>query len=295
MFQATLNAVFVASVYALVGLGFGWHYRLTKFFDFSYAVIFVIAPYACWGLLQFVRTRTLLAFWVCSIVGIACAIVFAAMLESFLFRPLRARSAGVLVPLLVSLGIYIVMQNAISLVAGDEMKTIWFVPAREGRLIEVGHVAGRMTNSQLTTVLLAILVYVMSLAIMYRSQVGLMLRAVADNADLGRVHGLNVNRLHVLGQGFGSIMCGIGGLCYAVDMDITPGVGLNILLKVAAALVIGGIGSLSGIMAGCFAIGLLENFTPFVLENRWQDTIVFSLLLILLLVRPAGLLGRGIR
>jgi branched-chain amino acid transport system permease protein len=295
VFQATLNAIFVASVYALVALGFGWHYRLAKFFDFSYAVIFVVAPYACWTLLQFTRSRTLLTFWVCSAAGIACAIVFASTLESFLFRPLRARSAGALTQLLISLGVYVIMQNVISLTAGDEMKTIWVAPAKEGRLIEVGRMAGRITNSQLATVLLAILVYVISIAIMYRSQVGLMLRAVADNADLARIHGVNVNRIQVFGQGLGSIMCGIGGLCYAVDMDMTPGAGLNILLKVAAALAIGGIGSLSGIMAGCFAVSLLENFTPFILENRWQDTIVFSCLLVLLLVRPAGLLGRSIR
>lgn len=292
MLQYVLNGVITASVLGLAGLGFVFQHRLAKFFNFSYASTFLVAPYACWVVLQGLPRSSTAMFFVAALVGVGCSVLFGLALEISLFRRLRIRGGGVLVPLLVSLGAYVAVQNAISLFAGDDTKVVWSGPARTGREVRVGPAVGRITDAQLVTLAVTVLVGGATIAMVGKTNLGLVLRAVADDSHLARVQGLNTNVIHMYAQGVASAIAGVAGLCSAIQTDLNPNVGLEVLLTVAAVMAIGGVVSLPGVLTGALALGLLESFSPLVADNRWQDTIVFGLLLVLLVVRPSGLLGR---
>jgi branched-subunit amino acid ABC-type transport system permease component len=293
MLQLILNSIIAASVYGLAGFGFVLHHRLAGFFDFSYAASFIVAPYLCWGLLHVAGDQGHLALSVCALGGIAGAGFLALAFEQ-VFRLLRTRKAGPLVALLVSLALYIVVQNVISVVTRDETKTVLVGQARLGHLVSVGAASGRITDTQLTILFVAVAVGAIGTAVVYQTRVGRTLRAVANDSDLSLVHGLNVDAIHRYVQISGGAVCGLAGICNAIESDLNPTAGLGILLRVTAAMVIGGgaTAGIPGIMLGSLALGVFESFSPLILQNRWQDTIVFGLLILLLVAYPRALAGK---
>lgn len=285
--QLAINGLFSASVFALVAVGLGIVYRVAGFLDFSHAVLFVVAPYAAYCLI----TRFGAPLWSAALVGVLSSTAIGGLMGVALYAPLRRRHGTWLTLCLASLGMYVVLQNVISLACGDDVKSIRTWQAAEG--IDV--LGARVTGVQLTIMAVGVATTCGTAVCLRATRAGRAVRAVAGDEELSAVSGVPVGRVVLVSFVLGSSLAGIAGILYSLDVDISPGMGLPVLMMAIAALVVGGVQSILGIAIGAILLGMARQFGAWVLGAQWQDAVAFIILLVFLLVRSQGLLGRRTR
>lgn len=284
--QVGANIVIASCTILLVGLGFALIYRTTHFFHFAHAIVFTSCPYFT---LALVKSGVALA------AAIPIAVVLSAALgcamEIGVYRPLRRRGASPMILLLASLGLYVLLQNTISLIFGDDTKTL-----RTGVVkIGIDVLGARITPIQIATIVVSA-VLVITVAVMLRTtKMGKAMRAVAADAELAKVSGIDSDRVILWTFAVASALAGVAGILVALDVDMTPTMGMNALMMGVVAVIIGGVGSIPGIVLGALLIGFAQNFGAYWLSSQWQDAIVFGVLLIFLLLRPQGFLGKRVK
>jgi branched-chain amino acid transport system permease protein len=285
--QLLINSIIAGCIYALFALSISVIYRITRFLNFAHAAIYAWGAYALYSLFQYIHLQLFLA--------IPSAMIIAALLaisvESIFYRPLRRRYAGNLVLLIASLGIYIFLQNVISLFFGDDVKTL-----RTGQVIEGYTIAGaRITPIQLTTLgMTALLFMVVGLVLSY-TRLGKAFRASANDPTLAHATGIDTDRLILFAFGLGSALAAVAAILVSFDVDITPTMGMNALLMGVVVMIIGGVGSIPGALVGGVLLGFAQQFGVWKIGSEWQDAIAFGILLIFLLFRPYGIFGRKLR
>jgi len=212
-------------------------------------------------------------------------------LEVGIYRPLRRRGATGLVLLLASLGLYAVLQNLISLLFGDETKSL-----RTGEVAEgIALFGARITPIQLWTIFAFIASFASVWAILKFTKFGKSLRAVASDPELALVHGVDSDCVVLGAFALGSGLAGLAAILVALDVDMTPTMGLNALMMGIVAMIVGGIGSVPGTMLGGLLLGLAQHLGVWKIGSEWQDAIAFAILLLFLLLRPQGFFGRRVR
>lgn len=285
--QLCLNSLISAAVFCLVGVGFSLIYKTCRFFHFAHGAVFTAGAYSaflCKIWFGFpLRFSILLAIILSTLLG--------CLLELGVYRPLRRKGASPLILLLASLGIYILMQNTVSLVFGDDTKTV-----RSGVVHEGINVFGaRITATQILTICVSFVLVVTVAALLRKTRIGKAMRAVANDAELARVSGIDSDRVVLWAFAIGSALAGVAGILVALDVDMTPTMGLNALMMGVIAVLIGGVGSIPGIAFGALLLGIAQHFGVWKISTQWQDAIAFVILLAFLLFRPQGFLGREVR
>lgn len=282
MQQIVVNGIVAAAVYVVAGFGFGLIYRTATFFHIAQAAIIAVGAYGtywlCVGIGFPLPVAVLLSVVFSAIVG-ACA-------DQAIFRPLRRRGASPLVLLLASLGLYVVLTNLLSMAFGDSIKTIAW-----GRVEEGWRVFGaRITTVQAMTIAIIALLAVLS-AIAFRStKIGITLRAVADDPELAGISGIEVDRVVLVASAVGSGLSGLAGILLALDLGMTPMMGLNVLLMGVVAFIIGGgLKDMTGLVAGGLFLGLSQHLAGWLIGPQWQYAMAFVVLIVLLLLRPKGM------
>ncbi len=281
--QILLNAVIAASLYALVGAGFALIFRTSKFFHFAHAATFTAGAYLTYTFKQIVGLSLPISV-VFSLIG--CGIV-GLLMSRLLFLPLRRRGASSLVLLLSSLGLYVILQNSISLIYGDHIKSI-----RDAKVVEGIPIFGaRITEIQIAAILgAAVLIFLLHTGLRYTGA-GKALRAVASNPTLAKLVGVDSNLVVQLAFVAGSVLAGAAGILVALDIDMTPSMGMLMLMMGVVAVIIGGVRSLVGIAFGALLLGAAQNLGTWLVSSQWQDAIAFAILVVFLLVRPRGFVG----
>ena len=127
------------------------------------------------------------------------------------------------------------------------------------------------------------------------TKIGQAMRAVANDPELASVTGIETDRVILSTFALGSALAGIAGILVALDVDMTPTMGMNALLMGVVAVIIGGIGSIPGVALGALLLGMAQQFGIWKISSQWQDAIAFVILLIFLLFRPQGFLGKKVR
>jgi branched-chain amino acid transport system permease protein len=285
--QLLMNGVIAGSAYALIALGFSLIYRITRFFHFAHAAVYTAAAYLAYALIVQYRAP----LWLGLLLLLALTAGLGMLSEVAVYRPLRARHAGPLILLIASLGLYIVLQNLISLAFGDEVRSM-----RSGA-VESVHVigGGRITSLQLLTIAVSTgLFLAVGLAVRY-FRLGTSLRAVANDAELATVAGFDADRCILLVFGIGSALAAVAAILVSFDVDMVPTMGLNALLMGVVATIIGGVGSIIGAGLGGLLLGLAQHLGVWFTGSEWQDAIAFAILLVFLLFRPHGIFGRKLR
>jgi len=263
LWQLIINGIIAGAGYALVGIGFALIYNVGRFFHFAHGILFTVGAYTAFLCNQLLGLPLFLS------VPVAIAVTAASgcLLNLVILGPITRRGGSPLVLLLASLGLYIVIQNVISLCFGDDIKTL-------------------ISSAML---LIAVALFLRTTGL------GKAMRAVSSNAALAEVCGISSRRLVLYAFGIGSALAGIAGVLAALDVNMTPTMGLNALMMGIVAVIIGGSQSVSGIALGALLIGLAQHVGAWKLGTQWQDSIVFIILFTFLLVRPEGFLGKKIR
>lgn len=193
--------------------------------------------------------------------------------------------------LIATIGVYIFLQNTISLIFGDDTKSIRSGVVKEG----INVFGARITPIQITIIITAVIVLFSMIAFMKKTRIGKAMQAVASDAKLAEISGINSERVIMWAFAIGSGLAGLAGILYALDVDMTPTMGMPMLMMGIVAMIVGGVGSIPGIALGALLLGFAKNFGAYYIGSQWQDAIAFVILLLFLIFRPQGFAGKKVR
>lgn len=285
--QFVLNGIYAGAFYALVAFSFVIIYLPARFFHFAHGAVLAWGAYFCF----WANVQLSLPLWLAALIGIVLAAGLGVMLEIAIYRPLRQRGATSLVFMLASLGLYVILQNAISLLFGDDIKSL-----KGGmRLDSMSALGARITPVQAWTIVTALLCCFLLTAFLRLTTFGKALRAVSSDPELALVRGIQTDRVIAWSFAIGSALAALAAILLALDANLVPTMGLNALMMGVVAMIVGGLRSLWGILIGALLLGLAQNLGVRDIGSQWQDAIAFLVLLVVLLVRPAGIAGEAPR
>ncbi|TAK99852.1 MAG: branched-chain amino acid ABC transporter permease [Verrucomicrobia bacterium] len=282
--QILANGIVAASTIALVALGLSLIFRVTKVFHLAHALVISATAYLAYFLTKQAGWPLFAALVVSLIFGTGLG----ALVELWIYRPLRSRSATSLVCMVAALGILIVGQNMLSMLFGDQTKTL-----RSSHQQEVVQILGaRLTEIQLLELGVATIVCCGVIYILRKSKFGKALRAIGSDWELSDAVGIPRNTVILCVFVIASALAGLAGLLIAYDLDISPNAGFDVLLLALTAAIIGGIRTDWGPLLGAGLVGCIQHLSGWCWPTHWQNAIVYSSLIIFLLIRPQGILGR---
>jgi branched-chain amino acid transport system permease protein len=271
----------------LVGISFGIIYKVCRFFHFAHGGIFTFGCYFLFFLKHWAGLPFLLSF----LLAIAISGSLGCLIQQTIYRPLKRKSASPLILLLTSLGIYIVLQNIISIIFGDDTRSIRSPVVEEG----INILGARVTTIQLFIICISLLLMIIVAILLKKTKLGKAMQAVANDPDLARVSGIDSEQVTFWTLAIGSVLGGIAGILVALDIDMTPTMGMNALMMGVVTVIIGGVGSIPGIAMGAFLLSVAQHFGAWKISSQWQDAIAFVILIFFLIFRPQGFLGRKIK
>jgi branched-chain amino acid transport system permease protein len=303
--QQLLNGISIGSVYAIFALGYTLVFSILGIINFAHGAIFTLGAYFTYflvggafgfnGLLANAKLPFALPFWLALLVGAALAGCASVLVERLAFRPLRLQRADPLLTLVSSLGAAVVIVNLIQYLVGAEIYT--FPDNIYGNLppaINFGSAARpvpirtvQVVLFGVSTALVAILTYLLSF-----TRLGKALQAVAEDQTTANLLGINTEQFIVLTFFVSGFLAGVAGSLVGTSVSIAgPYFGIAFGLKGLGVIVLGGLGNIPGAVLGGLVIGLAEAFVPGDYSG-YKEAIAFTLLFLMLLIRPQGLLGR---
>lgn len=285
--QYVVNGVNAGATYALVALGFGLIFHVCGFFHFAHGGVYAVGAYAAYAMAH----KLGWSIWVAVPCAILVSSIAGGVINTTVYRPLQRIGASPLIMLIASLGLLIVIQNCLSLMFGDDTKSIRIGAVSEG----YSFLGARITPNQVATILSVIVIFVAVGCLLSFSGFGKRVRAVANDPELASVFGVDSERVVLLTFALGSALAGLAAVLAAYDTDLTPVMGFKALLGAVVAVIVGGRGSLCGILLGGFLVGLAQHLVVWMWPSQWQDASVFVILIAFLLLRPQGFLGKPLR
>jgi branched-chain amino acid transport system permease protein len=285
--QISTNVLIATGIISLFALSFSLAYSVTRFFDFGIAAVFATGAYAAFAC----RTGLGLPIPVCLPAGVLVATALGMVTEAAVHRPLRRRGASALIQLVASIGVYVILQNLISLVFGDDTKIIRWRTVSEG----VAFGGARITPGQLLIVSVSVTAALAAARLLRSTGVGKAIRAVASDPEAAAACGIGPDRALLWTSAIGSALAALAGILVALDVDLTPMMGMRALLTGMVATVVGGVGSVPGAVLGALFLALAQHLSAWQIGPQWQDAVAFAVLLFFLLLRPQGIFGRKLR
>jgi branched-chain amino acid transport system permease protein len=287
MAQLFVNVLIATGVTTLIGLGFALVYQTTHFFDFAYGIIITMGAYVTLFCKDWLHVPLPLA----GVVALLVSGLIGYGIESFIYRPIRHGGATSLTLLIASLGVYTVLQNLISLIFGDVTRTL-----RMGDIFAGTAIFGaRITQIQFTIVVISFSLVTITALLLKSTKIGRSIRAVANDPLLAEVSGIDSNQVIAATSALGAVLAGVAGILISLDIDMTPSMGMNAMITGVVAAIIGGVGSISGVLVGALLLSLAQSVGVTLIGFQWQDTIAFMILLAFLLLRPQGFFGRKLK
>ena len=280
-----INGLQSGSIYALVALGYSMVYGIILLLNFAHGDIIMVGAYVVWysmsnlGLHPVVSM--LLAIIACTLLGM--------LIEKLAYTPLR--SAPRLSLLITAIGVSFLLENGFQLIFGAGAQTVPTLVS--GPSLSLGSVT--VSFPAMLTLVVSILSMAALTFLVQKTKLGKAMRAVSEDMGAAQLMGISLNRTISFTFAVGSALAGIGSVLYLCAYpQASPTMGSMLGLKAFVAAVLGGIGSIPGAMVGGFAIGLAEALVSAAGLSVWKDGVVFDILIVVLLVKPTGLLGKPI-
>lgn len=283
-----VNGLILGSMYALIAIGFTMIYGIVRLINFAHGDIFTIGAFSTLASLAIFR----LPFPVAIVVVVLTGALLGMVIERIAFRPMRG--APQVTGFIASLAVSIILENLLVMTISAQPR-VFLVPAYLNRLVSAGVISIRMID--LAIVGLAIVLMIALVLFVQFTKVGIAMRATAENYDVARLMGINIDRMILLAFAIGSGLAAVSGLMWGSKYgQISPFMGLLPGLKAFVAAVIGGVGSIPGAVVGGYILGLSEVLFVGLLPpeySGYRNAFVFGTLIVVLLVMPNGLFGRN--
>ena len=286
--QAALNTLTTGSLYALAAVGLTLVYGVLRLTNFAHGDMLTLGAYVGYAVNVQWNLPIALAFLVAPVIVAA----FAVGTEFVVWRPLRRTNAGLLQKLLMAIGLALVIRYAIQFVWGGDRdyldidRTATFAWVEDTLGLTLGHY-------DLLTLALGVVVLVAVAMLLARTLLGTSMRALSDDVDLAESSGVDSERTIVWTWALSGALVGLGGVLAGATITVYPTLGWDLLLTIFACVIVGGIGSAYGALIGSYVIAFSQEFLVLVVDDqRYKTTIGFVIMVIVLLVRPNGILGQ---
>ena len=280
-----INGVSLGSVYAIIALGYTMVYGIAKMLNFAHGDIIMVGAFVCFTIVTSMSGSAVVGV----LLSILACIVLGVIIEAVAYRPLRGASP--LSVLITAIGVSYLLENLALLVFGSNARQFTSVVT----LPPLKLAGGQLSISSVTIVTIAVCIVIMVAltAFINKTRMGQAMLAVSEDQGAAILMGVDVNKTIALTFAIGSGLAAIAGvlLCSAYPA-LTPYTGAMPGIKAFVAAVFGGIGSIPGAFLGGVLLGIIENLTKAYISSQLSDAVVFSVLIIVLLVRPTGLLGK---
>ncbi len=293
LLQQLANGIAWGSIYALIALGYTMVYGILRLINFAHGDIYMVGAFAAYYLARLTNAggpdpSPALAVAVLLASMLVCALLGVAM-EYFAYRPVRKSSR--LTALITAIGVSLFLENFGIRVFGADPK--FFPQLIAPRTISMGGVI--VTNHQITVVVISIVLMVSLTLFIQRTRTGKAMRAVSFHRDAASLMGIPVNRIITITFAIGSALATAAGVLVGLtNPKIEPLMGIMPGVKAFVAAVLGGIGSVPGAVIGGLLMGVSEYLVVGYISSTYRDAIAFVILILVLLVKPAGLMGRNV-
>ena len=298
LFDYLIRGLSLGSIYAIIALGYTMVYGIAKMLNFAHGDVIMVGAYACFftvtGMSPMFEEGSVAAMVVPALAGVVLSMVvctaLGVVIEGLAYKPLR--QAPSLAVLITAIGVSYFLQNAALLLWSSSPKI--FSPIVGSGQLQVGPL--NISYVTLVTIVACIVIMVCLTLFTGKTKMGKAMRAVSEDKGAAQLMGINVNRTISMTFAIGSALAAIAGvlLCSAYP-TLTPTTGSMPGIKAFTAAVFGGIGSIPGALLGGLLLGIIEIFASAYISTQLSTAVVFGVLIVVLLVKPAGLLGKTVR
>lgn len=283
--QLTVNGLVAGSIIAIGAVGLTLVYGILKIVNFAHGDFLTFGAY-----MAFLANITWdLPIAVATLFAVAATMALGVGLEYALWRPMRGRGAGLTSLFLVSIGLALVLRNSVQWYFGT-------TPFRYRVNVFQSYDLGlfRISQNQITVIGAAVALIAAVGLFLARARIGKAMRALSDNRDLASVSGINTNRIVTYTWLMAASLAGLAGVLLAIlQASLNPNSGFQALLPMFAAVVLGGVGSAYGALAGGIVIGLIMEWSTLLFPFQYKASMAFMVMILALLIRPQGLLGKA--
>jgi branched-chain amino acid transport system permease protein len=291
--QQLINGLTIGAVYALIAVGYTMVYGIVELINFAHGEVYMVGAFVAMTLFRLWGWP----FWVAAPAAILVAMMLGVTLERIAYRPLRQSPR--LVALISAIGASLFLQNLAMKLWGARRQP-FLDPTRPLEFFQAKHAvtlpllgSATFSNTQLTILVTAAAMMIFLEFIIARTKVGKAMRACAQDQVAAKLMGVNVDRTIAATFALGSGMAAVAGLLVGMNYNqVWPMMGYMAGLKAFTAAVLGGIGNMPGAFVGGLVLGLAEGFAGAYVSSLWMDAVAFGILIIVLIYRPSGLLGK---
>ncbi|EMB56434.1 branched-chain amino acid ABC transporter permease [Streptococcus mutans] len=286
MLQQLINGLILGSVYALLALGYTMVYGIIKLINFAHGDIYMMGAFIGY----FLITKYHMNFFVALVLTMVLTAILGVVIEFLAYRPLRNSTR--ITALITAIGVSFFLEYSMVRLVGANKH------AFPQTLATVKYNLGSVSVTNVQLIILGVSIFLM-LALQFivqKTKMGKAMRAVSVDSDAAQLMGINVNSTISFTFALGSALAGAGGVLIGLYYNsVDPLMGMVPGIKAFVAAVLGGIGIIPGAAVGGFMIGLLETFSVSIGLASYKDAVVYAVLIIILLVRPAGILGKNVK
>lgn len=284
LFSQLINGLNAGSIYALIALGYTMVYGIAKMINFAHGDIIMVGAYVVWLAIAVLN----LPVWIGLLIGVIACALLGILIEKIAYKPLR--KAPPLAVLITAIGMSYFLQSASLLIFTSAKRTFPValnIPSFTiGSLVIPGQTVLILIVTSVCMVLLTLFIN--------KTKAGSAMLAVSEDRDAAQLMGVNVNKTISMTFAIGSALAAVAGILFASSyIYVYPTMGSLVGIKAFVAAVLGGIGSIPGAMLGGILLGLIESLSKTYISTQLSNAIVFGILIIVLLVRPSGLLGKS--
>jgi branched-chain amino acid transport system permease protein len=298
--SSTVDGLTNGSIYALIALGYTLVYGVLRLINFAHSEIFMIGTFAALGALNLFHINSpqsglALAGVLLMMLAVAMAVSggAAVLLERIAYRPLRKRGASRLAALISAIGASFFLQELFAIWQGRDQVRLPRVMNKE-TWFNIG--SGQVRNDKVLVFVAAIIMMIILERFVNTSRLGRGIRATAQDPDTAVLMGVNIDRVVMVTFLLGGMLAGAAAALYGVFFELTQyNVGFLLGIKAFTAAVLGGIGNIRGALIGGLVLGLIENYGASFFGTEWLDVVAFSVLVLVLMFRPTGILGENLQ
>jgi len=286
--QQLINGLSLGSIYALIALGYTMVYGIIQLINFAHGDVYMVGAFVGY----FCMTNLRLGFPESLLIAMAACTLLGVVIERLAYRPLRNSTR--IAALITAIGVSLVLEYTVMYIAGASVRTYPPLPDIMTASFSVGGVV--IKNMQLIIIGVSVTLMIILQYIVRRTRVGKAMRAVSQDPDAARLMGINVDNTISITFALGSALAGAAGVLVGVYYNsIDPLMGIMPGLKAFVAAVFGGIGLIPGALLGAYVVGFLETSVAATGFSMFRDAVVFAVLILILIIKPAGLLGKNVR
>ncbi|MCR4678225.1 branched-chain amino acid transport system permease protein [Lachnospiraceae bacterium YSD2013] len=283
-----INGISLGAVYAIIALGYTMVYGIAKMLNFAHGDVIMIGSYVVFCVVSMLN----LPVWLGILLSVLVCTVLGVTIEAIAYRPLRQATSSLTV-LITAIGVSYFLQNVALLIFGANTKAFTSVVPLDA--VKIGD-SLTITGESIVTIIACIIIMIVLTLFVNKTKAGRAMLAVSEDKGAAQLMGINVNKTISLTFAIGSALAAIAGvlLCSAYP-SLTPYTGSMPGIKAFVAAVFGGIGSIPGAFIGGIILGIIENLSKAYISSQLSDAIVFCVLIIVLVVKPTGLLGKKLQ